>query len=173
MERRKAGVLRKRTRRARKARRLVHVFRRSASFLFFPACVARQRYRLPPPAKPESSEARGSLPLRRERSGSGFHERRNKTRARRRAARTGKRVQRHERFTMKDCTDFTVLTAMLKAGLKHKRKLKPVAYAKRLATELTAQRRRYCNAFELWRACRRKSCKRLRACSGEIGRAHV
>jgi hypothetical protein len=35
VERRKAGVLRKRTRRARKARRLVHVFRRSASFLFF------------------------------------------------------------------------------------------------------------------------------------------
>ena len=68
---------------------------------------------------------------------------------------------------MKDRTDFTVLTAMLKAGLKHKRKLKPVAYAKRLATELTAQRRRYCNAFELWRACRRKSCKRHRTCSGD------
>jgi hypothetical protein len=68
---------------------------------------------------------------------------------------------------MKDRTDFTVLTAMLKAGLKHKPKLRPVAYAKRLATELTAQRRRYCNAFGFWRVCRRKSCKRLRACSGD------
>jgi hypothetical protein len=43
---------------------------------------------------------------------------------------------------MKDRTDFTVLTAMLKAGLKHKPKLRPVAYAKRLATVLSAQRRR-------------------------------
>ena len=68
---------------------------------------------------------------------------------------------------MKDRTDFTVLTAMLKAGLKHKPKLSPVAYAKRLATVLTAQRRRYCNAFGFWRVCRRKSCKRLRACSGD------
>jgi hypothetical protein len=84
-----------------------------------------------------------------------------------RIARSGKRVQHHERFTMKDRTDFTVLTAMLKAGLKHKRKLKPVAYAKRLATELTAQRRRYCNAFGFWRVCQSKSCKRLRACSGD------
>jgi hypothetical protein len=68
---------------------------------------------------------------------------------------------------MKDRTDFTVLTAMLKAGLQHKRKLKPVAYAKRLATELTAQRRRYCNAFGLWRSCRRRSCQRLHACDGD------
>jgi hypothetical protein len=72
-----------------------------------------------------------------------------------------------QREAMKDRTDFTVLTAMLKAGLKHKRKLKPVAYAKRLATELTAQRRRYCNAFGLWRSCRRRSCQRLHACDGD------
>ena len=68
---------------------------------------------------------------------------------------------------MKDRADFTVLTAMLKAGLKHKRKLRPVAYAKRLATELTAQRRRFCNVFELWRACQRRPCKRLRTCNGD------
>jgi hypothetical protein len=67
---------------------------------------------------------------------------------------------------MKDRTDFTVLTALLKAGLKRKPKLKPVQYAKRLAIELTAQRRRYCNAFALWRVCGRKSCMRLHACDG-------
>jgi hypothetical protein len=68
---------------------------------------------------------------------------------------------------MKDTTDFTVLTAMLKAGLKRTRKLQPVPYAKRLATELTAQRRRYCNAFKLWQRCGRGSCKRSRTCSGD------
>jgi hypothetical protein len=59
---------------------------------------------------------------------------------------------------------------MLKAGLKHKRKLKPVEYARRLATELSAQRRRYCNAFGLWRSCKSKSCRRLRACGGDPAR---
>jgi hypothetical protein len=39
---------------------------------------------------------------------------------------------------MEDRTDSAVLHAMLKAGLKRKPKLKPVAYAKRLATELAA-----------------------------------
>jgi hypothetical protein len=68
---------------------------------------------------------------------------------------------------MKDRTDFTVLTAMLKAGLKRKPKLKPVVYARRMATELTAQRRRYCNTFELWRTCRHRSCQRLHACDGD------
>jgi hypothetical protein len=68
---------------------------------------------------------------------------------------------------MKDRTDFAVLTAMLKAGLKRKPKLKPVPYAKRRAIELTAQRRRYCDAFKLWQRCGRKSCKRLRTCGGD------
>jgi len=68
---------------------------------------------------------------------------------------------------MEDRTDSAVLHAMLKAGLKRRPKLKPVQYAKRLATELAAQRRRYCNAFALWRTCPRKSCRRLRACGGD------
>ncbi len=54
---------------------------------------------------------------------------------------------------MEDRTPSVVLAAMLKAGLKRKPKLKPVAYAKRLATELAAQQRRYCDAFNLWRTC--------------------
>ncbi len=68
---------------------------------------------------------------------------------------------------MEDRTHSVVLAAMLKAGLKRRPKLKPVAYAKRLATELAAQQRRYCDAFNLWRSCRRKSCRRLRACGGD------
>ena len=68
---------------------------------------------------------------------------------------------------MEDRTPTVVLNAMLKAGLKRKPKLKPVAYAKRLATELAAQQRRYCNAFNLWRSCARKSCQRLHGCSGD------
>jgi hypothetical protein len=68
---------------------------------------------------------------------------------------------------MKNSDDFAVLAAMLKAGLKSKPKLKPVEYAKRRATELMAQQRRYCNAFKLWQRCRRKSCKRQQTCSGD------
>jgi hypothetical protein len=29
------------------------------------------------------------------------------------------------------------------------------------------KQRRYCDAFNLWRTCRRKSCRRLRACGGD------
>ena len=68
---------------------------------------------------------------------------------------------------MEDRTPSVILAAMLKAGLKRKPKLKPVAYAKRLATELAAQQRRYCDAFNLWRTCRRKSCRRLHSCGGD------
>jgi hypothetical protein len=68
---------------------------------------------------------------------------------------------------MEDRTPSVVLAAMLKAGLKRKPKLKPVTYAKRLATELAVQQRRYCDAFNLWRTCRRKSCRRLRTCGGD------
>jgi hypothetical protein len=68
---------------------------------------------------------------------------------------------------MEDRTHAVVLAAMLKAALKRKPKLKPMAYAKRLATELVAQQRRYCNAFNLWRTCARKSCRRLRSCGGD------
>ena len=77
----------------------------------------------------------------------------------------GKR-RRKKRIT-EDTARFAALHAMLKAGLKCKPKLKPVAYAKRLAAELTAQQRRYCNAFGLPRSCSRKSCKRLRSCDGD------
>jgi hypothetical protein len=77
----------------------------------------------------------------------------------------GKR-RRKKRIT-EDTARFAALQAMLKAGLKRKPKLKPVAYAKRLAAELTAQQRRYCNAFGLPRSCSCKSCKRLRSCDGD------
>jgi hypothetical protein len=75
--------------------------------------------------------------------------------------------KRRKKRIIADPTRFTALNAMLKAGLKRKPKLKPVAYAKRLATELAAQQRRYCDAFNLWRSCTRKSCRRLRSCGGD------
>ena len=69
-----------------------------------------------------------------------------------------------------DNGEFRVLSAMLKAGLKRKEKLRAVPHARRLAVESELQARRYCDAFALWRRCRRKACRRQRGCSGD---AHV
>lgn len=66
-----------------------------------------------------------------------------------------------------DNSEFRVLSAMVKAGLKHKAKLDPLTHARRLATETELQARRYCNAFALWLRCRRKDCRRHRACAGD------
>jgi hypothetical protein len=66
-----------------------------------------------------------------------------------------------------DNAEFRVLSAMVKAGLKHKAKLRPVAHARRLAIEAELQAARYCNAFALWRRCRRTDCRRHRACGGD------
>jgi hypothetical protein len=66
-----------------------------------------------------------------------------------------------------DTDEFRVLSAMVQAGLKRRPKLIPVEHARRLAIETELQRRRYCNAFALWRVCRHKACRRLRACGGD------
>jgi len=66
-----------------------------------------------------------------------------------------------------DNVEFRALSAMLEAGLKRRAKLSPVKYARRLAIETERQQRRYCNAFALWKTCRRKACRRLGACSGD------
>ena len=66
-----------------------------------------------------------------------------------------------------DNSEFRVLSAMLKAGLKRKPKLDPVAHARRAGTESELQARRYCDAFALWRRCRDKSCRRRRGCAGD------
>ncbi len=63
--------------------------------------------------------------------------------------------------------EFRVLAALVKAGLKRKPKLNPVQHARRVAIEAELQQRRYCNAFALWRTCRRKSCLRHRTCGGD------
>jgi len=47
-----------------------------------------------------------------------------------------------------------------------KPKLTPAQYAARFAAEKALQQRRYCNAFGLWRDCRRKACRRHGACQG-------
>ena len=67
-----------------------------------------------------------------------------------------------------DNAEFRVLAAMLKAGLKRKAKLDPVAHARRVALESEQQARRYCEAFALWRRCRNKSCRRRSACNGDV-----
>jgi hypothetical protein len=66
--------------------------------------------------------------------------------------------------------DFRVLLAMVKAGLKRKAKLDPVEHAQRFVRESELQLRRYCNAFALWRRCRRRACRRSRACTGDTHR---
>jgi hypothetical protein len=66
-----------------------------------------------------------------------------------------------------DNAEFRVLAAMFKAGLQRKPKLAPTEHARRLALEAERQRRRYCDAFALWRDCRRNPCRRHRACGGD------
>jgi len=63
--------------------------------------------------------------------------------------------------------EFRVLSAMVRAGLKRKPKLNPVEHARRVAIEAELQQRRYCNAFALWRTCRRSACRRQRTCGGD------
>jgi hypothetical protein len=48
-----------------------------------------------------------------------------------------------------------------------KPKLTTVAYAERFEAETVAQQRRYCDAFETWRGCKGRACRRDRACRGE------
>ncbi|MGA8611404.1 MAG: hypothetical protein WB760_06750 [Xanthobacteraceae bacterium] len=66
-----------------------------------------------------------------------------------------------------DFDEFAVSLAMQKAAPKRKLKLNPVEYARRFALEKILQRWRYCKAFALWKTCRRKPCRRHRACSGD------
>jgi hypothetical protein len=51
-----------------------------------------------------------------------------------------------------------------------KPKLAPQEYKKRFAAEQALQQRRYCDAFELGRACAHKACRRNAACSGDANR---
>jgi hypothetical protein len=60
-----------------------------------------------------------------------------------------------------------VALAARKAAPKRKTKSSAADYAVRLAREQAQQRRRYCNAFALWRSCRRKSCRRRQSCGGD------
>ncbi len=40
-------------------------------------------------------------------------------------------------------------------------------YADRFEAETVRQQRRYCDAFETWRGCKDKACRRERACRGD------
>jgi len=58
---------------------------------------------------------------------------------------------------------------MLQAGFtKKKPKLSAADFARRYGREATAQQRRYCNAFSLWRTCPKKRCRRARSCLGYV-----
>jgi len=57
--------------------------------------------------------------------------------------------------------------AVSRAAPKRKPKLSPAQYAARFAAEKALQQRRYCDAFALWRTCRRNACRRRYACSGD------
>ena len=46
-------------------------------------------------------------------------------------------------------------------------KLTTARYAERFEAEKAAQQRRYCDAFETWRHCGQKQCRRNRACRGD------
>jgi len=46
-------------------------------------------------------------------------------------------------------------------------KLTAARYAERFAAEKDLQLRRYCDAFERWRGCGHKACRRDRACRGD------
>jgi hypothetical protein len=50
---------------------------------------------------------------------------------------------------------------------KPKPKLTPARYAARFKAEQALQQRRYCDAFGLWKTCRRNSCRRLERCGGD------
>jgi hypothetical protein len=63
--------------------------------------------------------------------------------------------------------DFAVYAAMLKAGYRRKPKAGPVEQARRLAVEKLSLQRRYCDAFALWRRCRRSACRRQQRCGGD------
>jgi hypothetical protein len=59
-----------------------------------------------------------------------------------------------------------VYFAMVKAGFKRKT-LSPAEFARRFALERILQARRLCDGLALWRACRRKDCRRHRRCCGD------
>jgi hypothetical protein len=59
-----------------------------------------------------------------------------------------------------------VVLALSKVA-KRKPKLRAARYAKRFALEKITQQKRYCDAFALWRRCRRKLCRRRAACNGD------
>ena len=50
---------------------------------------------------------------------------------------------------------------------KTKPKLSPIDYAERFTAERKLQQRRYCDAFDLWRDCDGKLCRRHRRCRGD------
>jgi hypothetical protein len=63
--------------------------------------------------------------------------------------------------------DFAIYFAMAKAGYKRRPKETPVDYARRVAIERLSLQRRYCDAFEQWKNCKRPQCRRRQSCLGD------
>ena len=65
--------------------------------------------------------------------------------------------------------NFAVYAAMLQAGFKKRKpKLTEAEFAQAYGRAAAAQQRRYCDAFELWRGCKKKRCRRARRCLGYV-----
>jgi|ERR1700677_616883 hypothetical protein len=63
--------------------------------------------------------------------------------------------------------DLAIYFAMLKARYKRRPKETPVEYARRVAVERLSLQRRYCDAFEEWKNCKRPECRRQQSCRGD------
>ena len=62
-----------------------------------------------------------------------------------------------------------VYAAMLHSGFKSARsKPTEAEFARRYGRAAAAQQRRYCDAFQLWRTCRKKRCIRAHRCLGYV-----
>jgi hypothetical protein len=63
--------------------------------------------------------------------------------------------------------DFAIYFAMMKAGYKRRPKETPVEYARPLVLERLSLQRRYCDAFDQWKFCKRPECRRCQNCRGD------
>jgi hypothetical protein len=76
-------------------------------------------------------------------------------------------VMTHEADRIAQRCGLAASLALFQAAPKTKAKLSGPDYAMRFAVEKLLLQKRYCNAFELWRTCRNKACRRHGACCGD------
>jgi hypothetical protein len=77
------------------------------------------------------------------------------------------RVMTHDIDRVIGRGSFAVALATLHARPRRQAKLPRLDAAARSAIEKDLQQRRFCNAFALWRTCRKKLCRRQGKCCGD------